>query len=173
MPSEALTYSRFNSLYITHKGWLQHWIQGRLGDGFTAADLTHDTFLRVWRKIQTDNYFELKEPKAYLRTVAKRLMVNHYERQSLERAFIETLAQLPAPLAPSIEEQAIVLEILHELDVLLYGLPPHVRAAFLMAQLEGLTYEDIAARLQVNVRTVSRYMAQGFRQCLGLMLARD
>lgn len=73
----------------------------------------------------------------------------------------------------SVEEQVIVLETLHELDVLLAELPSRVRSAFLMSQLEGVTYEEIAARLHVNVRTVTRYMAQGFRQCLRLMLASD
>ena len=106
-------------------------------------------------------------------TIAKRLMINYCERQSLERAFMATLEQLPEPLVPSIEEQAIVLETLHELDVLLSELPPNIRSAFLMSQLEGVTYEEIAVRLQVSVRTVTRYMAQGFRQCLRLMLTSD
>ena len=41
-----------------------------------------------------------------------------------------------------------------------------------MSQLEGLSYEDIAAHMQLSVRTVTRYMAQGFRQCLLVMLER-
>ena len=56
------------------------------------------------------------------------------------------------------------------LEPLLRG---EIRSAFLMSQLEGVTYEEIAVRLQVSVRTVTRYMAQGFRQCLRLMLASD
>ena len=44
--------------------------------------------------------------------------------------------------------------------------------AYLMSQLEGMSYEDIAAHMQLSVRTVTRYMAQGFRQCLLAMLER-
>jgi RNA polymerase sigma-70 factor (ECF subfamily) len=33
-----------------------------------------------------------------------------------------------------------------------------------------MSYEEIAADLQLSVRTVTRYMAQGFRQCLRVML---
>jgi RNA polymerase sigma-70 factor (ECF subfamily) len=36
----------------------------------------------------------------------------------------------------------------------------------LLSQLEGLGYSDIGARLGVTVRTVKRYMAAAFMQCL-------
>lgn len=173
MPPDAIYHQQFDSLYADHNDWLQGWLRRRLGDRSTAADLAHDTFLRVWAKYRSEAQLQLLEPRAYLTTVAKRLMINHCERQSLEKAFIEALAQLPEPAVPSIEEQVIVLETLHELDRLLCELPPKVRSAFLMSQLEGLTYDSIAIHLQVNVRTVTRYMAQAFRQCLHLMLAGD
>lgn len=173
MPPEAVSNQQFDAWYSTHNDWLQRWLRRRLGDHATAADLAHDTFLRVWVKSQSNTPPDVNEPRAYLTTIAKRLMINYCERQSLERAFMVTIAHLPEPLVPSIEDQAIVLETLHELDMLLSELPARVRSAFLMSQLEGLTYEEIAGRLQVNVRTITRYMAQGFRQCLRLMLACD
>lgn len=161
------------TLYRDHHSWLRTWLRGRLGCAETAADLAQDTFLRVWVKSRADLSLELREPRAYLRTIAKRLLINHYDRQSLERAFKDALACLPEPLVPSLEDQAIVLETLYELDALLGELPVQVRSAFLMSQLEGLTYEEIAARLNVSVRTITRYMAQGFRQCLGHLLNAD
>lgn len=173
MSSEIVSDQQFEALYSSHNDWLQRWLRRRLGDHSIAADLAHDTFLRVWVKSLSDPVLELREPKAYLTTVARRLVINHYERQSIERAFILALEQLSEPLAPSMEEQAIVLETLYELNTLIYELPPLVRSAFLMSQLEGLTYEEIASRLDVSVRTVTRYMAQGFRQCLHLMATCD
>ena len=35
-----------------------------------------------------------------------------------------------------------------------------------LAQLEGLTYAEIAERLQVNIRTVKRYMAAAYEECI-------
>ena len=66
----------------------------------------------------------------------------------------------------SVEARAILLETLQELDALLHALPDKVRTAFLLAQLDGLSYEEIAAQMQVSLRTVTRYIAQGFKQCL-------
>lgn len=170
---ETLADKQLDALYVDHNGWLQAWLRRRLGDASTAADLAQDTFLRVLLKSRSGSFLQLKEPRAYLATVAKRLMINHFDRQSLERAFAEAVASLPESFVPSLEEQAIVLETLYQIDAMLAELPAPVRTAFLMSQLEGQSYEVIAKRLQVSVRTVTRYMAQAFRQCLQLMLSAD
>jgi len=160
-----------HALYSDHHGWLFGWLRGKLGNSFDAADIAHDTFTRVLVGMRAETIPMLREPRAYLTTVAKRLVINHGQRQSLERAYLASIALLPEAVAPSVEERAILLETLHELDALLDELPARARTAFLLSQLEGLNYEDIAVRLQVSVRTVTRYMAQGFTQCLRLMLA--
>jgi RNA polymerase sigma-70 factor (ECF subfamily) len=59
-----------------------------------------------------------------------------------------------------------VLEALREIDAMLDGLPARAREAFLLAQLDGLTYAEVAARLGVSERTVKRYMAEAFARCI-------
>lgn len=158
------------SMYVQHNHWLVAWLQRKLGNRSDAADLAQDTFTRIWASAKTDTIAEIREPRAYLTTVAKRLLVNHLERRSLEQAYLISLHLLPEAQVMSVEARAILLETLQELDALLDALPPKVRMAFLMSQLEGMSYEDIAAQMQLSVRTVTRYMAQGFRQCLQVML---
>jgi RNA polymerase sigma-70 factor (ECF subfamily) len=54
---------------------------------------------------------------------------------------------------------------------MLDGLGEKAREAFLLSQLEGLTYVEIAERLGVTDRTVKRYMAAAFEQCILLVAA--
>lgn len=158
------------ALYTEHHGWLQGWLRRKLGNRFDAADLAQDTFVRLLDapdstpEKQAD--WQLREPRAYLTLIAKRLVANLYRRQSLEQAYLEALALLPEPLAPSPEQQAIILETLQEVDTMLDGLPQPVRTAFLLAQLEGLGYAEIAQRLGLSERTVKRYMAQAMARCI-------
>ena len=35
------------ALYSDHHGWLQRWLKFRLNNAYDAADLAHDTFVRV------------------------------------------------------------------------------------------------------------------------------
>ncbi|MBA6097081.1 MULTISPECIES: sigma-70 family RNA polymerase sigma factor [Pseudomonas] len=158
------------TLYARHCSWLVAWLQRRINCREGAADIAQDTFMRIWASAKAQAFEDIREPRAYLRTVAQRLMINHIERLSLERAYLASLQHLTEETALSPEARAILLETLIELDALLAGLPPKIRAAFLLSQLDGLTYEEIASRMHLSVRTVTRYMAQGFRQCLSIML---
>jgi len=151
-------------LYRTHQGWLRTWLGRRLGCAETARDLAQDTFVRVLLRPQAVT--GLREPRAYLTTVARGLVVDHWRRRSLEQAYLETLASLPVSEAPSPDEHVAVLQILDELDRLFGALAPRVREAFVLAQFGGLDYAEVAARLGITERTVKRYMAQGFECCL-------
>lgn len=155
-----------HTLYSDHHHWLTGWLRRRLGCPQNAADLAQDTFARL---LASRRVLDAREPRAYLTTVAKGLMINWFQRQSLERAYLDALANLPEDLAPPPEQRLMVLETLHEVDALLDSLPDRVRQAFLLAQIEGLKYEAIAERLGVSLGSVKRYMQQAFRQCLELM----
>ncbi|MGY4534398.1 RNA polymerase sigma factor (sigma-70 family) [Pseudomonas sp. TE3786] len=153
-----------SALYREHRSWLENWLRRRVGNAWDAADLSQDTFLRVLASAQP--LAELREPRAYLLTVGKRLLSNFHSRRSLEQAYLEALAQLPEDSVPSAEQRWLLLETLQALDELLDGLPALVRRAFLLSQLHGLGYRQIAERLEVSERTVKRYMAQAYEHCL-------
>jgi len=157
-------------LYAQHNGWLVTWLQRKLGNRHDAADIAHDTFTRILSTTTVRDIPELREPRAYLTTVAKRVLANQLARKSLEQAYLESLLVLPEATVLSVEDRAVLLETLTQLDQLLDDLPAKVRTAFLLSQLEGLSYEEIAAQMKISVRSVTRYMAQGFRQCLRVML---
>ena len=153
-----------HALYRDHRSWLENWLRQRMGNAWDAADLSQDTFVRVLASAQS--LADLREPRAYLLTVGKRLLSNFYTRRSLEQAYLDALAQLPEDSVPSPEQRWLLLETLQALDELLDGLPAVVRRAFLWSQLEGLGYREIAERLKVSERTVKRYMAQAYEHCL-------
>ncbi|TBV02466.1 sigma-70 family RNA polymerase sigma factor [Phytopseudomonas dryadis] len=164
MVSTLSSEQAFHDLYQDHRGWLEQWLSRRMGNGWDAADLSQDAFIRVLGSSQ--QIAELQEPRAYLKTIGKRLLINFHKRRSLEQAYLEALAQLPEACAPSPEQRWLVLETLQALDELLDGLPRVVRRAFLLSQLEGLGYREIAERLEVSERSIKRYMVQAYEHCL-------
>ncbi|MGJ7530852.1 sigma-70 family RNA polymerase sigma factor [Variovorax sp. GB1P17] len=155
--------SLVRSLYVDHHGWLVQWLRRRTGNADQAADIAQDTFVRVLLKKAVET---LDEPRAYLTVIAKGLVANAGRKAAVERAYLDTLALLPEAQSPSPEDRAIQLEALFEIDRMLGQLAPQVRTAFLLAQLDGLTYAQIAEQLGISLRTVKRHMQQGFEQCL-------
>lgn len=163
MPApEPLALEDITTLYRSHHGWLRGWLWRRLGCPSQAADLAQDTFIRL---LGRTGITLGGEPRAYLATIARGLVIDLQRRAAIERAYLEALAALPAPLQPSPEERAVVLEALAAIDAMLDGLKPAVREAFLLSQLEGLTYAEIARTLGVSVRTVNNYMVQALERC--------
>ncbi|MBN9460905.1 MAG: sigma-70 family RNA polymerase sigma factor [Burkholderiales bacterium] len=161
LPRDALR-QQVQLLYRHHHGWLHGWLRRKLGCTQNAADLAHDTFMRL---LAREEPVAIEEPRAFLTTVAQRVLSNHRRRERIERAYLEVLAQVPEALAPSLEERAILLETLVEIDRLLGGLPPLVKRAFLHAQLDGMTHAGIAAELGISVTTVKRYLVRAGTQC--------
>ncbi|CAG9171875.1 putative RNA polymerase sigma factor FecI [Cupriavidus pampae] len=134
----------------------------KLGCWHRSADLAHDTFMRLLAREEAPS---ILEPRAFLTTVAQRVLANHWRRDKLEQAYLEALASRPPELVPSAEERAILLETLQEISELLDGLPVAVKRAFLMAQLEGMSQTEIAAALKISVTTVKRHLVRAGTQC--------
>jgi RNA polymerase sigma factor (sigma-70 family) len=165
---QAPPHFTLGDLYQAHHGWLVSMLRRKLSCSYQADDLAQDTFTRILSA--RSNVAEIKEPRAFLTTIAKRLLANYYQRQSLELAYMQALDVMPAPETISPEQRLLILQTLHEIDEMLDGLSEKARRAFLLSQLEGLTYDQIAQQLDISTRTVKRYMAQAFEQCLLLMI---
>ncbi len=156
------THNDVHALYAEHHGWLDAWLRKRLGNSFDAADLAHDTFVRV---LTRDMAEIIREPRAYLTTIAQGLVANQYRRRQIEHAYLDALAQLPEQHAISPEARTLMLETLIEIDRLLEGLGAPVRKAFLWSQLDGLGHAEIATRLGISIATVKRHIAKALAQC--------
>ena len=152
-----------DALYGDHHQWLFGRLHRRLGCEDDAADLTHDTYLRI---ITSGRLPTPAQSRAFLLQVAKGLTVDLYRRRALERAYLDALATLPPVHAPSTEERQLVLETLIDIDRALDALPKRVRETFMLARFEGLTYSAIAERLQVSVGSVRKYMLKAATACL-------
>ncbi|MCB5185477.1 sigma-70 family RNA polymerase sigma factor [Methylobacillus gramineus] len=163
---ESVSQQAVTALYSSHHGWLRGWLRRKLGCSEQAAELAHDTFLRI---IAARNVSDIREPRDYLATIAKGLMFDLFRKQALERAYLDVLASIPEPVIHSLEERALMLEALLQIDRMLHGLKPKVRQAFLLSQLEALTYAEIAVKLKVTKRTVSNYMTTALEHCYDLM----
>ena len=158
------------ALYQDHTPWLRRWLRQKLGCSQQAADIAQDTFMRILVKRDDLQHNPPREPRAFLRVIAGGLVVDHFRRRSLEQAYLEALAASPEPVDISPEERELLLETLHRIDALLDELPAPVRKAFLLSQLDGMTYAEIAEQMQLSLRTIKRYMQQGFSQCIAALL---
>lgn len=130
-----------------------------------AADIAQEVYVRMLR---IPDMGTIRNPEAYLYTVASNLAKEHAQRASRDRlavdvddpAIQEQLAELPVFGGELDTEQRVT-----RLREVLEQLSPKCRAAVELQYWHGLSYEEIALRLGVSAHMVKKYLSQGLMHC--------
>jgi RNA polymerase sigma-70 factor (ECF subfamily) len=72
--------------------------------------------------------------------------------------------QLPSD-QPSVEREIAAEQSVNAVDRAIAGLSPRCRTIFALSRVEGLTYEQIAARAGVSVKAVEKHVGRALRAC--------
>lgn len=128
-----------------------------------AEDLAQDTFVRAFV------HFERFDPERpvlpWLIAIARRLCLDLLRRRKVMMKAEPTLPILPdAPPAPGPEGEASLREQLGRLERALDDLDEGPREAIILFHIEGLSYRDIAAALEVPLGTVMTWLHRGRAQ---------
>lgn len=167
--AESGVRRQMHLLYRDHHSWLFSWLRRRIGCSHHAADVAHDTFERLMtsRDALLGQCLPIEEPRAYLTTTAKRLLVDRARREQLERAYLaelelqaQTLPQYPSP-----EQLLVAVQALDQICQVLAGVSAKARAAFLLHYLEGQTHAAVAGHLGVSTKMVQKYLMQVLLHC--------
>ncbi|WP_144109939.1 sigma-70 family RNA polymerase sigma factor [Paraburkholderia sp. BCC1886] len=142
--------------------WLLNRVWRKVGCSFDAEDIASATFVEIAELSDTAS---VREPRALLTTISQRIMTDLWRRRSLERNYLASLAASPEPSTISAENLCEIIQSLVTIDSVLANLSPKAREAFLLSQLDELTYAEIAQRLSVSASMVRKYMAQALTAC--------
>ncbi len=168
---DSVRQQTFTAMYSEHHGWLRGWLRKKLRCDQQAADLAHDAFIRVLMLPEPQN---IKEPRAFLATTAGRLLIDGARRQRIEKAYMHALAiQCEDAGMPDPAAIHVALQALERIAEMLAGLPAKARDAFLLSRLDGLTYNEIASRLEVSPSTVKNYITSALVHCYHSVHAAD
>ena len=141
-----------------HLGRILNYAYRMLGDAAEAEDVAQETFLRLWRTL--DTWRDEAPLIHWLQRVAYNLCIDRLRRRrpvSLETA--------PEPLDPS-EGPAGMLHRLELADAVANAigrLPERQRAAVVFVHQEGLSNIETAALMGISVEAVESLLARGRR----------
>ncbi len=163
MSGADISHSEYvGGLFRNHYQWLCARLRRHLDSSANAEDIAADTFVQL---LGAPGLTPIRQPRALLTTIAQRLMYQLWRRRDLERNHLDALQQDEEFQGASPQDLAQVLEALHGIDRQLKRLPTKVRATFLLARVNGLTYPEVAAELGISQRSVSDYMTRSSAVC--------
>ncbi len=147
---------------------LLRFLTGRTQCPEAAADLCHETFLRLHEYIK-------ENPPNNARALAYRIAANlatDYQRKIKVRENLvvtvepELLAEMTASTAPGPEQIAMDRQRLSRFEAVLDELPLDCRTAFRLHGIDGLTYSEIAAQLGISVSMVYKHLTRAIDHCI-------
>ena len=144
-----------------------------------AEDLLQETYLRAYKYY--DKFQEGTNFKAWLFKILKNTFINRYrkrQRQPLRNSFDEIEGSFESKLLESPltargatpEEELMVDALDQDVQQALEALPEDYRTAVEMADLQGLSYREIADQLGIPLGTVMSRLYRGRRKLEAVLL---
>lgn len=151
--------SSFEVLYHRYNAKLYNFIMKvSRGDGYMAEELVQRTFIKVW---ETKEYINPEKSFiSYLCTIAKNMLLNEYEHQTIQFIYQEYVKVNISADDTSTEKQ-VEKNLLEEyIDKLTDKLPPKRKEIFILSRKEGLSNKEIAKRLQITESTIETQLSK-------------
>jgi len=123
-----------------------------------AEELTQDVFVKVWIKrhlIDPDKSF-----KAYLFSIAQHLVYDTYRKISRDETLAAQIKLLSTELCNYTEEHTYFKETSEIVSLAISKLPPQQKRVFQGCRIDGRTYEDVAAELNISISTVNAHIVK-------------
>ena len=153
---------RFRELVERYEGRIVNFIQRSIGDRERAHDLAQETFIRVYRHLR--RFDTSKKFSTWIYTIASNLAKNELRNRSrnplvLFQTLTSTWEDDHRPL--QFEDSSMRPDDLYRqrhlrnlVERAAEQLPPHHREVFILREIEGKTYEEIAEITDTQLGTV-------------------
>ena len=152
------SFQAFEKLYTMYRGKLYNFIM-RLssGDQYMAEEVVQSTFIRIWEvreKVDIDASFI-----SFLCTIAKNLLMNMYQRQTVEYVYNEYLLKSGVDRDSQTEDD-IDLRFLNDyIDSLAEELPAQRKKIFILSKRQNYTNKEIAGMMGISESTVATQLS--------------
>jgi RNA polymerase sigma-70 factor (ECF subfamily) len=132
------------------------------GNVHDAEDLTQETFVRVFRSLDK---FKPGSLEGWIHRITVNLFLDQARRASRYRfdAIGEEAERLSDPMAGA-ESQYELSHLENDVQAALASLPPEFCAAVVLCDIEGFSYEEIAAMMGVKAGTIGSRIHRGRAQ---------
>jgi RNA polymerase sigma-70 factor (ECF subfamily) len=149
----------------THGQRLRRFLAFRIRNAADLPDLVQEVYLRLLR---IDHHETIRNPQAYLYTVASHVLHQHAMRQAVSPAVMDSSdfgAELEGTADADPATQVDLEQRFEKLACALQQFSARGYATLVMHRCDGLSLKEIALRLGVSHTMTKRYLAKALAYC--------
>lgn len=132
----------FEEVYDTYVKQIFRFVYLRVNNTQTAEDITSETFLRFWRKIEQEKYIDNERALLYL--IARGIIIDYYRSKKKTEVKLEEVADEKQFTNDEIIEKIYLNEKITKVYKQLAAIKKEYREIILLRFVEDLEYPEIA-----------------------------
>jgi RNA polymerase sigma-70 factor, ECF subfamily len=151
----------FEMLFRTYYQPLCHYAYTYVQDHDDAEEIVQSTFLQVWEKKET---LEIRTGvKPYLYAMVRNACLNVIKHEKVKQQHVAMEMAMGERSVESVTRTVIASELEAKIYRAMEALPEQCRLVFKLSRFEELKYAEIAAQLDISIKTVENHMGKALK----------
>jgi len=151
----------FDIIYRTYSKRLFGFVLQIIKNDSDAEEIVQEVFIKIWESRHQIDNFSLFD--SYLFTIAYNKTISHIRKRLSEKKYIDhikSLQNVPETTTYDDSEFRILSE---QVNFFVGQLPSRQKEVFILHRREGLTYREIAKKMNISENTVENHMARALK----------
>lgn len=156
-PGSLALANRFERIYLSTYFQLEKFVHHFIRNPEAAKDVLQDTYIQLWENMEriTDD----EKVLSLLRTYATHRMINILRKGAKDRQHAE-IFHARQEVITTADESLYFKETMMEYEQVLGALTDQQRRVFRLSTEEGLSYKEIADKLECTPRAIKYHLAE-------------
>ena len=155
------SHKAYELVFITYYGKIKFFINGFIKSDGVAEELTQEIFIKLWEKRES---IDLEKSFGFfLYTMARNSTFNFLKHKLVHESYVAK-AGMDSSLALSPEEQIYADEINLLIAMTVKKMPDQRRRIYELSRQEGLSNDEISAKLKITKKTVENQLSLALRE---------
>lgn len=151
----------FRKIYFLYSNRLYGNLMRLVKSAPVAQEILQEVFIKIWE--YRSGIDPEKSFRSYLFRIAENRVYDFYARVSRDKALLQQLMKNNADKYSHVEEAIISREEAALLHAAIEELPPQRRRVFELCKIEGKSYNEVGAILEISVSTISDHIVKANR----------
>lgn len=136
---------------------LIHFSAGIVGSFHVAEEIVSDVFIVIWQK--KHQLISVKQPLIYLYTCTRNLSINKLPHRKGGNIPFDSLDKDALCVMPDVEQKLLSEDVSRIVEQAIRELPGKCQLIFRLIKIDGLSYKETAALLDISPKTVDAQLA--------------